>query len=353
MMETDDKPSMKEEQKKEKDAKGKMIIEIHKYQLLFDILKNPKLVWKLLLTMFCIVVIFFGGLLIVVLTIKSFYPYNNIRTNVYGAAVMEDEDKEVIYWLFNTAELWANSGIEVEPGDELTIRASGASHTAIHHLVEDADNNRMLRDQWVGTEGATKTGRRDSLRAQYRIQPNDLEGKLLMQVIGEEHMKNSEDWYKADNDSFLMGKGDLYIIGKERQNMRIRTKGMLHFAVNDIVLTDSVINKMYLEELKLMEKDTTDEVKKILNKIEDAYLQESKNVDSLLSRILTFKADVNSLKSKKISEGFEFGRSPEDWDSLYPINNELLYYKKYKFRNAWYVDNLGSFLIIIERKKHK
>ena len=146
MMETDDKPSMKEEQKKEKDAKGKMIIEIHKYQLLFDILKNPKLVWKLLLTMFCIVVVFFGGLSIVVLTIKSFYPYNNIRTNVYGATIMEDEDKEVIYWLFNTAELWANSGIEVEPGDELTIRASGASHTAIHHLVEDADNNRMLRD---------------------------------------------------------------------------------------------------------------------------------------------------------------------------------------------------------------
>ena len=35
----------------------------------------------------------------------------------------------------------------------------------------------------------------------------------------------------------------------------------------------------------------------------------------------------------------------------YPLINELVYYKLHKFRDAWFVDNLGSFLIIIERKK--
>ncbi|MBO4660358.1 MAG: hypothetical protein J5610_02740 [Prevotella sp.] len=49
---------------------------------------------------------------------------------------MKSEDKEVIYWLLNTADVWANSGIHVEKGDELTIRASGLSHAGIHHLVD-------------------------------------------------------------------------------------------------------------------------------------------------------------------------------------------------------------------------
>jgi len=40
-------------------------------------------------------------------------------------------------------------------------------------------------------------------------------------------------------------------------------------------------------------------------------------------------------------------RKMEDY---YPLVNELVYYKQTKFRDAWFVDNVGSFLIVIERK---
>ena len=108
------------------------------------------------------------------------------------------EDTEISYWLFNTAELWANSGIEVKKGDVLTIRASGASHTAIHHLVEDAGSNKTLRDKWVGTGGTRPTGStRDKYRREYRIARNLPEGILLMGVADMDY-EDSENGYGID-----------------------------------------------------------------------------------------------------------------------------------------------------------
>ena len=36
---------------------------------------------------------------------------------------------------------------------------------------------------------------------------------------------------------------------------------------------------------------------------------------------------------------------------MYPIMNETLYYKDNDFEEAWFADNVGSFLIVIERNK--
>ena len=37
----------------------------------------------------------------------------------------------------------------------------------------------------------------------------------------------------------------------------------------------------------------------------------------------------------------------------YPLVNELIYYKQEKYRDPWFTDNVGSFLIVIERKNKK
>ena len=168
------------EVKKQVEEKPKVEVLIIRHKQLFEMLKRPDIMWRVLLSLFCVIVVLFVGLAFVVISIKSFYPYNSIRTNLYGATIMENEDTEISYWLFNTAELWANSGIEVKKGDVLTIRASGASHTAIHHLVEDAGSNKALRDKWVGTGGTRPTGStRDKYRREYRIARNLPEGILL------------------------------------------------------------------------------------------------------------------------------------------------------------------------------
>ena len=54
--------------------------------------------------------------------------------------------------------------------------------------------------------------------------------------------------------------------------------------------------------------------------------------------------------------GYGFGVYYQKDDSMhegYPFVNELIYYFDKKYRDPWYMDNVGSFLIVIERKTNK
>ena len=68
------------------------------------------------------------------------------------------------------------------------------------------------------------------------------------------------------------------------------------------------------------------------------------------------KVKRDSLRKEGLSEWFDPYMIGRDCDSTgskgYPLVTELIYYKEHHFRNAWFVDNLGSFLVIIERPKH-
>ena len=313
-------------------------IEIAKYKSLHDILDSPLKVGCAILALLILTITIFVGIGVITITLKRMYPYNNIRTNALGATTMQNENKEITYWLFNTAELWANSGIKVNAGDVLTIRASGKSHTAIHHLTEDAAKNQKLRDQWVGTSGDEgQKSKRDKLRAKYRIFAGMNQDALIMQVVPEgidmlnkkqntryltfentqidrnenSNDKDGEEWYRKHKENF-------YYIGSEKVNLRINNAGVLHFAVNDIVLTDAIIDRMQAE-----------------------------NNDS-----------INNSKYTNWEEGnkkfFHFGQYPIDCTTSKTTQtcNEMTYYKEHQYYNAWFDDNLGSFLVIIEQNKH-
>ena len=315
--------------------------------------------WKVLFSLFLIIVILFVGLAFVVLTIKRIYPYNVIETNLQGASIVKNEDKDVIYWLFNSADLWANSGIEVKEGDELTIRASGASYTAIHHLVDASKDNKIPEDKWVDTEGQRKTNARDLERGKYRISPTSVEGILLMQVIPSNYQNNSDDWLSNDKTKNFLVNGQIEIIGKERRNLRISQDGILHFAVNDIVLTDSILELMYRQYIKevvrldkLNSSDTTSIFKMFDELGSGDREKDSLSLDSLIKKYPTVK---EAIKEKAPKTGLQLGYYPSEISDsthdAYPVVNELVYYKQHRFRNPWYVDNIGSFLIVIERKR--
>lgn len=353
--------------------KQEVEVVIKRHKQLFDLLRHPNELWKVLLSLFLIIVIVFIGLAIVVISIKRYYPYNVIETNLQGASIMKNEDKDVIYWLFNTADLWANSGIEVSEGDELTIRASGASYTAIHHLIEASDGNRIPEDRWVDTEGQRKTNKRDLLRGEYRISPTSVEGILLMQVIPSNFQNNSDDWLSQKKVEKYLVNGQIEIIGKERRNLRISQDGVLHFAVNDIVLTNSILNKMYKDYIEDLcshfpQKDFSKQKSKVL--IDFGALSEDVKQDtSLLEDMIKVGDSVKRDKDSSVikyakSKGLALGHYPicrtdsGTIDSFsvkaheaYPIVNELVYYKQMHFRDPWYIDNIGSFLIVIERKR--
>ena len=366
-------------------------IEIVRHKRLFEILENPRAMWKVIASLFVIVGVFFIGLALVVLVVKSFYPYNVIKTNPYGATIIKNEDKEVIYWLFNTAELWANSGIEVKKNDRITIRASGAANTAIHHLVDGASDDFQPGFSWVGTEGLERNTGHSAFRGQFRLVPDAPFGKLLMQIIPVSKQKNRADWIKSStyiDDTDEKGeKNQIFTIGKERIELVVPCDGVLHFAVNDVVMSDKNIKDMYLKSLQLFKEsindnngknelqlyiDSFDKILKNNKKdketlkdiiIEDdnvgKFLQKYKG--GILSKKEVEKNEEINIKRKNLIDSLKklkygFGVYYQKDDSVhegYPFVNELIYYYDKEYRDPWYMDNVGSFLIVIERKTNK
>ena len=320
--------------------KPKLVIEISRYKGILDMIADTRKLAKLLLVMTVVLIVVFAGITGIVLILKQFYPYNTINTNKYGATVIESEKNDVIYWLFNSADLWANSGIEVKAGDVISVQTSGSFHTAIHHLAQDADKNDTLRDQWMKPDGGEAGSPKDRARAEYRIAPNIDPNVILMQVVPAEYENrcgNVRKWYdellkKEPKDTVVAERyiagddyADIYIIGKERRNIRIQSDGILHFAVNDIALTPGVIDKIWNEgkmsSLQLGNTIVKENTKE--NKIKDIYSEEKWRPNET--------------------------NPPCDGNCV----SELAYYHYTTFIDAWYVDNVGSFLVAIERKKRK
>lgn len=135
---------MKEEKQtksKRSEKEQELHIHIERWQDIVDILDDKR---KVLLLALIVVVIgwaLFAGISFIIVELKKSYTYSDITTNAFGTTTLRDEQKEVSYFLFNTAELWANSGIQVQKGDVISIHSSGSAHTAIHHLYESADKN--------------------------------------------------------------------------------------------------------------------------------------------------------------------------------------------------------------------
>ena len=227
------------EDNKTTDQKQIVTIKLNKYKSFVDSLGNRKTAYRVVFTLFLLGILLFVGITVITLSIKRLYPYSDITTNALGATTIKSEKKEVSYWLFNTAILWANSGIQVHKGDVLTIRASGKSNTAIHHLYDAAKDNKARTDRWVGSEGEFE-GHDDKFnneRRRFRIFPNMPSGALLMQVCSKPKPFDTPLEDGADDDNF-------YFIGKERQNIYINETGTLYFAVNDIVLNRGTIAMM-------------------------------------------------------------------------------------------------------------
>ena len=399
--------------------KRELKIEVSKYKSVLDVLGDINKTWRVLMAIFFLGVILFTGIAVVASTIKRLYPYSDITTNGLGATTIKSEKKEVSYWLYNTSQLWANSGINVSEGDVLTIQSSGQYHTAIHHLYDSAQKNTQMNDSWVGSEGGVDTPGNLSpgsyYRRKYRMFPNIPTGTLVMQVVNNKAYDTSRD-DNANPENF-------YFVGKGRQNITINHSGTLYFSLNDIVLNEMTIVGLLIdclsdynsicedidnEALLLNKKEakvTAAEIsKKYHNKQVSEYLGEKNKAkrDELFSdfvkifeiRLKTSEKGSRAMSKYKlgVTELFANNVNGNSFDSKYVIkdshdkcyfdynklkndrylsaviddNNltvinsiqavesvricEMEYYLKNDYRTAWFDDNIGSFLIVIEKK---
>ena len=349
----------------------KITIELYKYKTLIDALEDPKKVSRVIITVFLLGVLLFAGITVITVAIKRLYPYSDITTNGLGATTIKNEKKEVSYWLFNTATLWANSGIDVKKGDIITIRASGKSHTAIHHLHEAALDNTKKTNDWVGSEGEFDSEEKDPAtyaRRRFRIFPDMPSGALLMQIVTNEAQTPPD--YPKDGEQ-----NNFFFIGKERQNIYINNNGRLHFAVNDIILDRSTIINMMWENIR--QKHTSGDIK--TRKLVDDFFKDNKKME----KVLDVKKQLNLTAAEFDKKKNDFVGVKTLFEKVFEeeIHNddkigvmrlglthvktndtcevpmcELSYYygnnnedQDKKCKTVWFDDNIGSFLIVVEK----
>jgi len=392
----------------------KMEIEITRFKGIVNAFNTPTALAKLIIVISLIIVLVFFGISVIALVVKSYYPYKAVNSNEYGATIIENEDNEVIYWLFNTADLWANSGIRVKEGDVISVRASGAFNSSIHHLVEEASENKKGRNWLSPMGGSNSSGPREEHRASYRISQTHPFNTLLMQVIPEDvELRDNDGNWTTEYDCYLDGipkvvrnnnntidhnrsiYPDIYAIGAERDKITIRSDGVLYFAVNDIALTKNVImqmkekvrikqkaneecedtSKLEIGKFPIPAKDTA-KIKKFIKDLDKGF----KYLEYKESGVITYKFsddgadnakynfDCATYKYRKLYEDFH-RKINSLWNVVNAHNNkeytlskkdslifrehftELDYYLIRNFVDAWFVDNAGSYLIVIERKK--
>lgn len=364
----------------------KVVINVERYQHLIEALDDNQKVLRIGISVIFIGAFMFAAITILVLCLKSFFPYSDISTSALGTTTIRDEQKQVSYFLFNTADLWAKSGIHVNEGDIISIHSSGSANTAIHH-IDKASNENKKRERNFGPLGEVTEieNVRDRLRSHYRIFPKYPQGALVMQVV---HGENISDLPNPNTDE------DFYYIGAQRNNIHIVNEGYLHFAVNDIILDKATILKMMLDNIAVMaelcsrkgnQKEASLIYRSVYSHLKNpfisaaAYKNDTLIVESAIKMDTIYRDNISLLQLKNnnlsiLKNAYESLISQPDFQKIYMdyISNdstfkfggyekkafdasngntktEMDYYYEKGYKQAWFDDNVGSFLVIIEK----
>lgn len=286
------------EQQNTSDQSQVIEIEIDKNKQLYETLKYTQRTMNAgcLLMLFLITV--FIGLTVLSLTIIDRVPYSSVMSNEYGVFEMKNEKTTNYFFLFNTAELWGESGIKVHKGERITIKASGLFNTEIRHMVEKENPIYWITADGRAVDKGPNSIRDSVLKDLGCLIRDDVDPGCLMAAIlkDENSIKRWVDIELDGQDFIKMIYESIKPIGTGAEWV-IPDDGTLLFAVNDVVFTDSI--------------------NKIIEKCEN------KSISSLQSSIRELAHKTKS--------------SSKD--------------RRIKLERMWYNDNVGSFLIVIEKRR--
>lgn len=277
--------------------------------------------------------------IVAVITMLIFFFSNillfnpNSGSNEKGAiSIPQPCGEEHYLYLFNTATYWANTGIKVLKGDEVTITASGSFYSNIADMKESAQDNKKMLYQRIyasksngndSTPDATKElcmyyydkkGRKDSLNARF--------GSLLVQI--------KDDYKRPD---FTSADGHIFQLDTIRNGVAphfvVDTAGVLNFAVNDIYLSERVLKKL------IKNYDTIDSLLKT---------EFGNQPNSMLANIE--ESDRMTTHSQSTKLGKNLGLSEDSFQ----VDT---FFCKAKMRpELWFDDNVGEILLNITVTHH-
>jgi len=233
---------------------------------------------------------------------------NNPTINKEGAIIFERScNRQSVLFLFNPAERWANTGIQLQEGDKIKISYSGGFHSDVSGLEQAAKDNDKPKYEWINFTTKNKTN--EELRKKMLYKDGDF-GSVLYVMASEFGVQ--------DDDSVFFQQIE------RGKSIEIAQNGTLYLSVNDIYLTDS-ITKQYgkMNKIKLMDYEKTNHTK-------------FRSYDS-----------ISSDDFKNIG-----GRDSID---LYWDNGNTVHVSGDKFQmyfknnpNAFFNDNLGTILVLID-----
>lgn len=225
-----------------------------KFRLLFvgksnerDLSASPRfnfIIFIAVITLYIVAVI-----TMVVFYFSSVLLFNpNSGSNDRGAiSIPQPCGEEHYLYLFNTATYWANTGIKVLKGDEVTITASGSFYSNIADMEESAkDNKKMLYQRIFPSKSNSNDSTPDSTKELCMYYYNNKGGKDSFNARFGSLLVQIKDDYKGPD--FTSADGHIFQLDTIRNGVAphfvVDTPGVLNFAVNDIYLSERVMKKL-------------------------------------------------------------------------------------------------------------
>jgi len=269
---------------------------------------------------FAVVLIFCIAMLIssFVFFISDILLYQNTpKINAQGAIVSErSSNRETAIFLFNAAERWANTGIQLQKGDIIKISYSGGFHSDISVLKKSAENNAIPKYKWNSFSTTPKDSTsKNSLVTQKLLYHNKSTnvrfGSLLRVIAGEIGVQESDTIHFEQV--------------TQNEPKDAEQNGTLYLAINDIYLSDNVIN-LYAEENK--------------SRWRDLY-------SIIENDTLVYKTTFIKNQNKRDSTDLFFKE-----DSVFYIAGSKFRELAVKNRDLFYNDNLGEVLVVVDIKRN-
>lgn len=196
-------------------------------------------------------VMFFCSIVLAIVLLVStfFFFFNNVLLldsnqliNDYGTIHMEQPcGIESCVYLYNTAQPWTNTGINIVKGDEVRISASGAFYGRVFDLVNSAKKNETLPFSFINPSVIDTSQSLYDTNVVSLCMYNKKDavfGSLLYQIRkdNESILYDSRD----DNDDYPHIIQDNHE-RNESFSFTARHSGELYVSINDIYLSDKVL----------------------------------------------------------------------------------------------------------------
>ncbi|MCW5211548.1 hypothetical protein VU04_01385 [Desulfobulbus sp. TB] len=139
----------------------------------------------------------------------------------------------ISYILVPANKLWINSGITIQPGQKITMRASGYINLAIHRLISSANTDVLPPYSWSDTTGTVLDGTRPlyKRREELLIEKRALLGQLLYVAVRDSEVPPSQNNPRPERIRILKS-GDCY-----KNESKVRET--FYFTVNEKLVENS------------------------------------------------------------------------------------------------------------------